>query len=87
MEEGCLNLMISRQKCLTSSNIVINRLFPERYFSQSLAFDYFNRSPIIAMYLLPCKTQMDFRDRREKNKVPKIADLLRYCPMLRKYKR
>ena len=34
------------------------------------------------MNLLPVKTEMDFRDRREKINVPEITDLLRYWMML-----
>ena len=41
-----------------------------------------HRSSCIAMYLLPVKTEMDFRDRGEKNDVPEITDLLQYWPML-----
>ena len=34
------------------------------------------------MYRLPVKIETYFRDKREKNNVPKMTDLLRYWPML-----
>ena len=34
------------------------------------------------MNLLPVKTETDFCDRREKNNVPEIPDLLQYLPTL-----
>ena len=33
-------VVLPDKKILTSTNIEINRLFPERYFSQSWAFDF-----------------------------------------------
>ena len=41
-----------------------------------------NRSSFIAMYFLPIKREMGFRDNREGNNVPEITDLLRYLLML-----
>ena len=40
-----------------------------------------SRSSFIVMYLLPVKTEMEYRDRRGKN-VPEITELLPYWPML-----
>ena len=42
----------------------------------------FNRSSFIAMYLHPGKTEMDLREKSEKNKVTEITALLRYWPIL-----
>ena len=56
--------MRSRQKNLTSVIIVINRLFPERYFSQSWAFDCLQP---LTLYRYVLTTGMDFHDRRSGN--------------------
>ena len=56
--------MLSWENFLTSANSVINRLFPEHYFSQSWAYDYL-QLVILYHYLLPTETQINFCDRRE----------------------
>ena len=33
------------------------------------------------LILLPVKAEMNVRDKREKNNIPEITDLLRYWPM------
>ena len=74
--------MISRPKFLTSANIVSNRLFPERCFFHNLEPSIIcSRLSYILTFKL-VKTEIDFRDRREKKYVPEITDLLRYWPML-----
>ena len=46
-------------------NLVINRLFPVRYFFHTLGRSIIcNPSSLIATYLLPVITEMEFRDRR-----------------------
>ena len=39
----------------------------------------------MAMYLLPVKTEIGFRDRLGKNNVPEITGLSRYCPKLENF--
>ena len=61
-------MIIFPPKIITSADIAINRLFPERYFSQSCNRSFF-------LYFLPLKTELDFRDRRENNNFPEITDM------------
>ena len=76
--------MIFRQKILTSDNIVINRLFPERYFSRL----YMSRkymSVLTGSKYIAIKNvllQINECPRLRKINVPKMTDLLRYLPML-----
>ena len=59
-----------------------NSFFYRKVFLHSLWHSIIcKRLSFIAMYSLPVKTEMGFRDRREKNNVPEITDFLRYCPM------
>ena len=74
----CTSILWSstRQKFLTSANIVINRLFPECYFFTN---NLQSRLSFIVMYLLLVKTK---NGKKWKNNDPEITDLLRYWPII-----
>ena len=56
---------LTRLKFQTLANDVINRLFLERYFSQSWAFDYL-QPPILYRYVLTSGQIRNFCDKSEK---------------------
>ena len=56
--------MPSRQEFIASANFAKNRLFPERVFSQSWAFDYLRSAIFYRYYLLLVEKELYFRDIR-----------------------